>query len=98
MASQLTFGQYPSLRWLGRKFQGIPSPPTEGDDRQRFKEASDRTLVATSIVFDGETYRQMGRDVELDSIGCLWRLGCSRVLKNRAGTIMVVVVDWAMAD
>ena len=40
----------------------MPSPPTEGDDRQRFKEASGRTLVATSIVFDGETYRQMERD------------------------------------
>jgi hypothetical protein len=48
----------------------MPFPPTEGDDRQRFKEASGRTLVATSIVFDGETYRQMERDGELDSIGC----------------------------
>jgi len=76
----------------------MPSPPTEGDDRQRFKEASERTLVATSIVFDEGTYRRMERDVELDSIGCPWRLGRSRVLKNRAGTLMVVVVDWTMAD
>ena len=45
----------------------MPSPPTEGDDRQRFKEASGRTLVATSIVFDGETYRQMERDGEMES-------------------------------
>lgn len=71
----------------------MPSPPTEGDDRQRFKEASGRTLVATSIVFNGDTYRQMERDGELDSIGCPWWLGRSRVLKNRAGTLMVVVVD-----
>jgi hypothetical protein len=74
----------------------MPSPLTEGDDRQRFKEASDRTLVATSIVFDGKTYRQMERDGELNSIGYPWQLGRSRVLKNRAGTLMVVVVNWTM--
>jgi hypothetical protein len=65
----------------------MPSPPTEGDDRQRFKEALDRTLVATSIVFDGETYRQMEGDGELDRTGRPWWLGRSKVLKNR------VVVD-----
>ena len=55
--------------------------------------ASDRTLVATSIVFDGETYRQRKKDAELNNIGCPWWLGRSRALKNRPRTLMVVAVD-----
>ena len=60
-------------------------PPKKTTTVNALRIASDRTLVVTSIVFDGETYRQMERDGEMQSSTVLavhdgW--GRCRVLKS----------------
>jgi hypothetical protein len=80
VASRLTFGKYPPMRWSGKNSKECLALRKKPTTVNALRLASDRILVATSIVFDGEMYREMEREREMQS---------STVLAVRSGWVVV---------